>query len=149
MSDKRRAAFYEREAERTLLAWYACRLHPDYRRDWRENRHMVEWLSDQLKALPLEDQIGGHAFINHKVTHWLGKLGHKWDFDMGRMLLDPALHIPYLPPLSFANCTTACENRTRHYSLASSKLRSCEAQMSSGPRSDANSVPSVTAAMTA
>lgn len=108
MSHKSRAEFYGHEVQRTLLAWYACRLNPDYRKDWEANKDMVEWLRTEFNKLPPEDGASPGPYLNHAVKHWLGNIGLKWGFKDGRLLADPDMHIPNMSPSDFKDCQENC-----------------------------------------
>jgi len=109
MPHESRQEFYEHQLERTLIAWYACRLNPEYRKDWQENLDLVTWLRERIEESPPDSR--DIAYINHPVTRWLRKYGAKWGFHGTRGLLDPEIHIPYYPPDYFGRCKLQCKHK--------------------------------------
>jgi len=66
--------FHEHEIERTLPAWYSCRLNPKYRKDWADNRHMVDWLRNRINDFTDKDRLGLETFLREARYWWAGIL---------------------------------------------------------------------------
>lgn len=85
------------QLELCLLAWEAVRLDPDYRKDWEDNKTLV----DSLKSGPQYPR-------NDPPALHLRRLGSKWRFSPGRILEDPGRAIPFIPQSRFHKCTKRC-----------------------------------------